>query len=66
MHPIWGKKFVHRTSLNATCPKSAPSAEPFTPSFRADRPFVFLIRDRTTGTILFLGRMMEPSVAKKS
>jgi len=29
--------------------------------FRADHPFVFLIRDKMTGTVLFLGRYSEPS-----
>jgi serpin B len=36
---------------------SAP-AEP--PVFRADHPFVFLIRDRSSGSILFLGRITNP------
>ena len=34
---------------------------PFTPTFRADRPFIYLIRDLTSGTVLFLGRVLNPS-----
>ena len=33
---------------------------PPTPVFRADRPFVFLIRDNQTAALLFLGRVMQP------
>lgn len=39
------------TSINPT--------RPFYPEFRADRPFILAIRDRVTGTVLFLGRINE-------
>ena len=29
--------------------------------FRADRPFLYLIRDHQTGTVLFLGRLSDPT-----
>lgn len=33
---------------------------PPVPVFRADRPFLFFIKDRTTGSILFTGRFAKP------
>ncbi|MBN9522292.1 serpin family protein, partial [bacterium] len=41
---------------------NAPSPAPPRPKvFRADRPFVYLIRDTQKGTVLFMGRVMNPA-----
>jgi serpin B len=37
------------------------ATEPPVPEFRADHPFIILIRDEDTGTILFLGRVINPN-----
>ncbi|MBL9075893.1 MAG: serpin family protein [Planctomycetes bacterium] len=47
----------------AMAPGSAvrpPQMVPFVPVFRADRPFVFGIRDAKSGALLFLGRVTAP------
>ncbi len=36
------------------------SAGPMPVSVTVDRPFIFLVRDRPTGTLLFVGRVTEP------
>jgi serine protease inhibitor len=40
-----------------------PEGVPFTPTFKADKPFVFLIRDKKTGATIFLGRMLNPKTS---
>ncbi len=43
-------------------PRSAAiERRPFVPSFRADHPFLFVIRERTSGMILFIGTVEKPN-----
>jgi serpin B len=48
----------------ATAALGVPTQEPFIPTFKADRPFVFLIRDTKSGAILFVGRVNDPRETK--
>jgi serpin B len=49
-------------AATAVVPKPATARiAPPPPVFRADHPFVFLIRDRGTGSVLFLGRLAQPA-----
>jgi len=39
---------------------SGKAIAPMIIEFKADRPFLFIIRDIKTNTILFMGRFVEP------
>jgi len=39
-----------------------PHKEPKIPIFRADHPFIFLIQKKSTGDILFIGRVVNPNL----
>jgi serpin B len=43
------------------CGASSPRRPPQVPIFRADHPFLFAIRDRRSGVVLFLGRVTDPA-----
>jgi len=45
-------------SMEETCVFEGPTA-----AFVADHPFMFAIRDRSTGTILFMGQVVDPGVS---
>jgi serpin B len=72
--PLWISKVIHKafvdvneegseaaaaTAVVMTRAPSPPPPERFT--FRADRPFLFVIRDTATGTPLFVGRLVNPA-----
>jgi serpin B len=70
VEPLWIHFVVHKACVDvneegteaaaATGMGGGMGFAPPIPEFRADRPFIFLIRDNRTGSILFLGRLMKP------
>ena len=55
-----GTEAAAATGVAMAVPTSMPMDRPFTPTFRADRPFFYCIRDVETGCVLFAGRMAKP------
>jgi serpin B len=63
---VWHEGFVSVDEAGAEAAAAAPElAAPGPPEpparFTADHPFLFLIRERASGAILFLGRVADPS-----
>lgn len=52
---------VNEEGTEAAAATSVNIADRARPTFRADRPFVFAIRERFSGAILFLGQLVDPS-----
>lgn len=65
-HKAWGEVHEEGTeaaaaTVVAVAGRAISKPPPPPPVFRADHPFVFLIRDTRSGSILFLGRPSEPA-----
>jgi len=46
--------------IEVTASQTSNRKIPFIPTFRADRPFIFMIRDINNGLILFMGKVTNP------
>jgi serine protease inhibitor len=55
-----GTEAAAATAVSLMAGAAMPTMVDFIPVFRADRPFVFLIREKASGTVLFLGRLVRP------
>ncbi len=68
---LWISQIVHKAYIEvnevgteaaaATGVEMATKSVPYFAVFRADHPFLYLIRDNRRGTILFMGRMDDPT-----
>lgn len=70
--PLWIDNIIHKAFVSvdeegteaaaatAVLMTGAGPDQPKPVNFIIDRPFIFLIRDTETGTILFMGRVLNP------
>ena len=54
-----GTEAAAATAVMMRAGSAMPTAKPL--EFRCDHPFLFLIRDRTSGVVLFAGRLADPN-----
>lgn len=54
---------VNEEGTEAAAATAVVASRGRTPVFRADHPFIFWIKDNRSGTILFLGKIVEPKLA---
>ncbi len=73
--PLYIARVVHQANIDvdekgttaaaATAVVIAATGMPVEPlAFAVDHPFLFVLRDVPTGTVVFLGRVMDPTPAK--
>ena len=64
LHKAWGEVNEQGTEAAAATVVTIGTTAVFTRAvFRADHPFIFFIRDTQSGSLLFIGRLSEPSQA---
>lgn len=59
-----GTEAAAATAIAGAVSSAPPSKRAEPKIFKADHPFLFLIRHNATGEVLFLGRLMEPAAAR--
>lgn len=57
----YGTEAAAATAVIMPCGSAGPTEEPEIKIFNADHPFIFIIQQKETGNILFMGRMNDPS-----
>lgn len=64
VHEAWVKvDEIGTEAAAATAVIGEDDSAPEPATLHADRPFLFLVRDRVTGTLLFVGKVADPTIA---